>query len=112
MATEPGGVIHRRAETRNWKPTSYPGIEMCGLRRNETAGGAVLLRIAKGARFPMHDHPGGEEVFVVQGRAVIAGVVVNAGDYLWTPAGGVHDLVAQDETLLFVSSPNGIRVAE
>jgi quercetin dioxygenase-like cupin family protein len=58
---------------------------MCGLRQNESGGGAVLLKFAKGARFPTHDHPGGEEVYVISGCAVIGGVTVKAGDYLWTP---------------------------
>ena len=72
----------------------------------------MLLKIAPGARFPMHDHPGGEEVYVIYGRAVVGEVTVNTGDYLWTPPQGTHDLQAEEETLLFVSAPNGIRIIE
>lgn len=60
----------------------------------------------------MHDHPGGEEVYVIYGRAVVGEVIVNTGAYLWTPPHGTHDLQAEEETLLFVSSPNGIRIIE
>ena len=37
---------------------------------SDKATGAVtsLLRFDAGARFPLHDHPGGEEVFVVDGE--------------------------------------------
>jgi quercetin dioxygenase-like cupin family protein len=85
---------------------------MCGLRQNEVGGGAVLLKFTKGARFPTHDHPGGEEVYVIDGRAVIGTVTVKRGDYLWTEPNGIHDLTAEEETVLFVSSPNGIKVVE
>jgi quercetin dioxygenase-like cupin family protein len=64
-------MIHRKSENQRWTGTSYEGVQMCGLRQNEMGGGAVLLKISRGARFPTHDHPGGEEVYVIQGRAVI-----------------------------------------
>ena len=105
-------MIHRKSENQKWMTTSYEGVELCGLRQNENGGGAVLLRIAKGARFPTHDHPGGEEVYLIYGRAVIGGVAVNQGDYLWTPSNATHDLVAEEDTLLFVSSPKGIKVVD
>ena len=105
-------MIHRKVESHKWTATPYEGIQMCGLRQNEHGGGAVLLKIVKGARFPMHGHPGGEEVYVIYGRAIVGEVTVNTGDYLWTPSGGTHDLRAEDETLLFVSSPSGIRIIE
>lgn len=105
-------MIHKTSESQQWQTTPYEGIQMCGLRHNDQGGGTVLLKVAQGARFPMHDHPGGEEVYVIYGRAVVGGVIVNAGDYLWTPPHGTHDLQAEEETLLFVSSPNGIRIIE
>jgi quercetin dioxygenase-like cupin family protein len=105
-------MIHRKSEGRKWKATTYEGVQMCGLRQNESGGGAVLLKISEGARFPTHDHPGGEEVYVIYGRATIGDVTVNQGDYLWTPPSNTHDLKAEEETLLFISSPNGIEVIE
>lgn len=105
-------MIHKAAQHQKWRDLPYEGVQMCGLRQNDSGGGAVLLKFSKGARFPTHDHPGGEEVYVVYGRAVIGDVTVTAGDYLWTPPNGIHDLVAAEETLLFVSSPNGIKVLE
>lgn len=105
-------MIHRRSENQKWTNTSYEGVQMCGLRQNETGGGAILLKVAKGARFPTHDHPGGEEVYVIQGRAVIGDVTVSEGDYLWTPPNATHDLKAEEDTVFFVSSPKGIKVVE
>jgi quercetin dioxygenase-like cupin family protein len=70
------------------------------------------VKIASGARFPEHDHPGGEEVYVVSGRARVGGAVLETGDYLWAPPHGTHDLRAEEDTVLFVTSPGGIRVLE
>jgi quercetin dioxygenase-like cupin family protein len=106
------GPVHRRASAQRWRATEHVGVEVTGLRRGEEGGGAALLRVAAGARFPLHDHPGGEEVYVVSGRARIGDLDVEAGDYLWTPPGGIHDLEARDETVIFVTTPNGIRVLE
>jgi quercetin dioxygenase-like cupin family protein len=106
------GVVHKRALARKWSATPYAGVEVCGLRKNDSEGGAFLVRIAKGARVPLHDHPGGEEVYVVSGRAIIGDVTVASGDYLWTPPSGTHDLRAEEDTVLFVTAANGIRVLE
>ena len=105
-------MVHKTPEDQKWRALPYEGVEMCGLRQNESGGGAVLLKFSKGARFPTHDHPGGEEVYVIYGCAVIGGITVKAGDYLWTPPNNTHDLVAEEETVLFVSSPEGIKVLE
>ena len=51
-------------------------------------------------------------MYVVSGRAIIGDVGVAAGDYLWTPPSGTHDLRAEEDTVLFVTSANGIRVLE
>jgi len=86
-------MIHATSQGRKRKAPPYTGIEMCGLRQNEHGGGAVLLKVAPGARFPLHDHSGGEEVFVVYGRAAGGAVTVNTGDYLWTPPNGTHGII-------------------
>lgn len=113
MAREPREeALHRAADGRCWRATAYPGVEVCGLRSNEAGGGAFLAKVAPGARVPTHEHPGGEELLVLQGRAVVGGVTLRAGDYLWTAPDGVHDLRAEEETLLFVTTPNGVRMLE
>lgn len=105
-------MIHTKAAEQNWMATSYEGIQVSMLRQNESGGGTLLLRAAGGARFPMHDHPGGEEVYVIDGRAAVGGIIVEKGDYLWTPPGEVHDLRAEEDTLLLITSANGIQVLE
>ena len=35
-------TIHKTGDERTWRATPYPGVEICGLRRNEFGGGAIL----------------------------------------------------------------------
>jgi quercetin dioxygenase-like cupin family protein len=100
----------KKVEDQRWITTFHNGIKVCMLRENETGGATILLKVAAGAAYPMHSHPGGEEAYVLSGRAVIGGATLEAGDYLWTPPNGVHELRAEEETLLFINAPSGIEM--
>ncbi len=95
-----------------WVPTPYEGVSVCVLHHNNVEGRAAFLRFEAGARFPSHDHPGGGEAYVIRGCVTVGGRVLEAGDFLWTPPGGVHDLTARVPSLIFVSTLNGIRLLE
>ena len=59
--------VVRSGET-GWKPLQQSGVVIKVLRSDKATGASTfLLRFDAGARFPLHDHPGGEEVFVVEG---------------------------------------------
>lgn len=106
-------MIHRTPASQAWIATPYAGIQMCVLRKLEgSSGGSILMKFPAGSRFPTHDHPGGEEIYVLKGKLTIGRVTLSAGDYLWTPPGGVHDAKAEEETLLFVTSSEGIRILD
>ena len=70
------------------------------------------MRFEPGAKFPAHDHPGGEEVYVVEGSVRIGDKELQTGDYLWTPPGGIHDAQTETGCVLFLSAPEGIKVVE
>lgn len=94
------------------------GVEMCVLRRSSDGAMTFLIRMAKGARAPHHDHPGGEETYIVEGRLRIANradadgrpcpdLVLSAGEYGYAPPGETHDGVAEEAALFFVVAPRG-----
>jgi quercetin dioxygenase-like cupin family protein len=101
-----------RSADRTWRRTPYAGIEMCVLRGNDEHGGAVLLKFPRAARFPLHDHPGGEELYVLEGRITVGEHALSRGDYLWTEPGGRHDAIAEQDTVVLVTTPKGIKVLE
>ena len=44
------------------------GVEMRMLRISPAGGMTFLIRMQKGACAPLHDHPGGEETYLLEGR--------------------------------------------
>jgi len=91
--------------------TVAPGVQFCFLRRHGGGKGlTVLVRMEKGAHAQLHDHPGGEETYLVSGKLRIGSRVLLPGDYLWTAAGERHDGFAEEESLFFVVLPGGREV--
>jgi quercetin dioxygenase-like cupin family protein len=82
-----------------WKPLVESGVDTTGisvkpLRTEPATGRAVtfVLRFEPGAKYPYHDHPAGEELFVLSGSCLIEGAMLEAGDYLYTTPGSKHSV--------------------
>ena len=88
------------------------GVELAPLRVVGTAAGTALLRFAAGGRSPAHRHPGGEELYVVSGRLRVGDRWLEAGDFLHTAPGEVHDAEADVPTTVIVSVPEPIEFLE
>ena len=101
-----------RSSERRWLPSGFPGVEMCQLHGGEQGGGSVLMRFGAGASFPAHEHPGGEELLVLEGSVRLGDAVLDQGDYQWTPPGEIHDVRSEEGALLMIRSGSGIRVIE
>ena len=102
-----------RSSEAGWKPLAQPGVAIKVLRSDKASGAAsFLLRLDAGARVPLHDHPGGEEVFVVEGELRIGGDRLRAGDYLYTAPDGTHDVGSEGGCVLLVSTPRPVRFLE
>src|SRR5262245_31109800 len=100
-----------REEASGWKPLRVPGISIKLLRNDKESGEATfLLRFEPGAAFPAHDHPAGEQVFVVEGDVRIGRERLTAGDYLYTPPLGIHAVSTERGCVLFVTLPKPIEV--
>lgn len=93
-----------------WEPLfergiHYKGIYVKSLRYDAGSGRSktILLKFEPGAVYPYHNHPGGEEVFVLEGSVLIEGALLEQGDYLYTPPGFKHAVTTETGcTLLFV----------
>jgi quercetin dioxygenase-like cupin family protein len=86
-------VIHVRSDEGPWKPAGSPGIDLRVLQQT-ARGGTAVIRFQPGARARTHDHPGGEEIYVIRGRIRIGERWLSEGDYLMTPPGQPHDAQA------------------
>jgi quercetin dioxygenase-like cupin family protein len=93
----------------DWKPLIEKNVNAIGifvipLRRNETGRApSILLKFEAGASYPYHNHPSGEELFVVDGSCFINEAKLEKGDYLYTPPGSKHSVRTETGcTLLFI----------
>lgn len=67
------------------------------LRLHEEGGATVEVRMNENTRGKAHRHPGGEELFMLDGHAVIGGRELGPGDYLYTPPGAWHFAAARTD---------------
>ena len=99
-----------RNKSKEWQPLiekgiHYEGISVIPLHYDEAKGRSttILLKFEPGAKYPYHNHPGGEEIYVLQGEAILEDASISAGDYLFTPPNFKHSVTTKTGcTMLFV----------
>lgn len=99
-----------RNNKKEWLPliekgVHYEGISVISLRYDEAKerSTTILLKFEPGAKYPYHNHPGGEEIYVLSGDVVLEHATLNAGDYLYTPVNFKHSVTTKTGcTMLFV----------
>jgi anti-sigma factor ChrR (cupin superfamily) len=102
-----------RSAQAGWRPGSTPGVATKPLRHDTASGASTfLLRVDAGARVPLHDHPGGEELFVIDGDLQVGGDHLKAGDYLYTPPDGRHSASSDGGCVVLVTTPKPVRFVE
>jgi quercetin dioxygenase-like cupin family protein len=67
-----------------------------------------LLKFNPGSSYPNHNHPAGEEVFVVEGEVRFGPVQLHAGDYLYTAAGDTHSVYSKTGCILLFIVPQEV----
>ncbi|MGG6230832.1 cupin domain-containing protein [Tenacibaculum sp. SDUM215027] len=104
-----------KSEQITWNPlvendVHYQGVYVKSLHFDKATqrSKAILLKFEKGASYPYHSHPAGEEVFVLNGSCEIFGETLEQGDYLYTPPNGKHSVKTQHGCVLFLSVPEEV----
>jgi len=108
---------HVKTAQMEWKPLVESGVDTTGISvktlRVDTATGRApvfLLRFEPGASYPYHNHPAGEELFVLSGSCVIEGTTVEAGDYLYTPPGSKHAVRSPTGCTILFQVPKEVEI--
>ncbi|WP_411360884.1 cupin domain-containing protein [Pseudidiomarina sp. YC-516-91] len=88
----------------DWQPSPAAGIERKLLEREEAERGRAtsIVRYAAGSRFNTHEHPLGEEIFVLDGVFSDETGDYPAGTYLRNPPGSAHAPFSEQGCTLFV----------
>ncbi len=104
-----------RSQQISWVPliengVHYNGVYVKSLHFDKATNRskAILLKFEKGASYPFHIHPAGEEILVLEGSCEIVGEMLNQGDYLYTPPSGKHGVISNNGCILFLSIPEEV----
>lgn len=89
--------------TAPWQPGETPGREILPLYDEAAYPEKVrLVRLAPGTRVPEHDHPGGEEIYVISGHLADGAGTYTAGTWLRFPDGSRHRPWSDEGCTLYV----------
>jgi quercetin dioxygenase-like cupin family protein len=72
-------------------------------RDTDRACSTKVVRLAPGTIYPSHRHGGVEELFVLEGDALVSGVMMGVGDYCRAEPGTVHTDISTSAGVLFFS---------
>lgn len=92
-----------------WAPGPFPGVEIKVLFNDPASGmSTVMVKMAPGAKIPLHQHTGIEQAFVLEGSIVDHEGEVTAGNYTWRDAGSTHVNTAPNGAVVlgFFTKPN------
>ena len=100
-----------------WKPLVEYGVNTSGiyvkvLRYDEIKKRALvfLLKFKSGAKYPAHNHPAGEEAFVLEGEVKFGNKDLSAGDYLYTPPNGKHAVWSKNGCVMLLIVPEEVEI--
>jgi len=100
---------HQKASEARWRAV-FEGVDFAPLAVKEGRG-SFLLRFRAGAVCPLHNHPGGEEIYVVSGKGRLNELAIGPGDFIFTPPGESHALHAETDVLIHVITPEPVEFA-
>ncbi|MDH3658652.1 MAG: cupin domain-containing protein [Alphaproteobacteria bacterium] len=86
-----------------WVAGPRPGVDVLPLHQFETES-VRMLRFAPGARLEPHDHPGGEEIFVLEGSFEDEHGRYETGAWIRNPPGSRHEARSEEGCLLYVKT--------
>ncbi|WP_106147538.1 cupin domain-containing protein [Flagellimonas meridianipacifica] len=106
-----------KSKSKEWQPLiekglRYEGVFVKSLRFDEPTNRSktILLKFEAGASYPYHNHPAGEEIFVLKGSCEIEGEQLEQGDYLCTPPTGKHGVKSLTGCTLFLMIPEEVEI--
>jgi anti-sigma factor ChrR (cupin superfamily) len=93
------------SNTAAWQQSKSPGREVLPLYDEDGHRESMrLVRLAPGTRVPEHDHPGGEEVYVIAGSVADADGAYDQGTWLRFPDGSRHQPFSDEGCTLYVKT--------
>ena len=70
----------------------------------------ILLKFDAGATYPLHNHPGGEEIYVLEGDIKLGKDELKAGDYLFTAINNKHRVSTKNGCIILLKAPLEVEI--
>jgi quercetin dioxygenase-like cupin family protein len=98
-----------------WQPLPEPGIsgvfvKVLRFDKETRRALTILLKFDASATYPAHNHPGGEEVFVLEGDLKLGKDHLYTGDYLYTSPNGKHAVRSENGCIVLVNIPEEVEI--
>lgn len=100
-----------------WKRLEEEGVNTKGIFSKvlrfdeaEQRPPTFLLKFEAGASYPNHNHPAGEEIFVLEGEVRFGPEHLFAGDYLYTVPGETHSAFSKTGCVMLFVVPEEIEI--
>ena len=88
-----------------WQPSRYDGLMQKTLYEHPDYPETMrLFKAAPGCQVPMHGHPAGEEVFVLEGALTDENYGCAAGAWVRNPVGSAHSVISEPGALAYVKT--------
>lgn len=115
MHQEPNQNQLTRSNEIEWHPLDEPGVTGVWVKSlrfdNSTLRSpTILLKFDPGATYPVHSHPGGEEIFVLSGDIKLGKDHLQAGDFLYTAPHNIHAVRSVGGCVVMVSVPTAVEI--
>lgn len=104
-----------RSRQIEWKPLPEPNAEGVFVKvlqfdKKTKRAPTFLLKFEAGATYPAHNHPAGEEIFVVEGDIRLGKDHLYAGDYLYTVPNDKHAVRSENGCVVLVKMPEAVEI--
>lgn len=104
-----------RSHQIEWKPLPEPDAEGIFVKvlqfdKKTKRAPTFLLKLEAGATYPAHNHPGGEEIFVIEGDIHLGKDHLCAGDYLYTIPNGKHAVRSENGCVVLIKTPEAVEI--
>ncbi|MBT5779332.1 MAG: hypothetical protein HOI02_07990 [Rhodospirillaceae bacterium] len=94
--------VHIDTLSAPWRDTGVPGFEQLPLFESESDAETIsLFRLAPGCEVPEHGHPGGEEIFVLEGELEDQNGSCAKGVWARNPIGSRHWAKSESGCLIY-----------
>jgi quercetin dioxygenase-like cupin family protein len=106
-----------RGSEAEWRPLNEPGVTGVYIKTlmwddEQKRSPTMLLKFDPGARYPVHDHPAGEEIYVLEGDIRLGKDHLHAGDYLYTAPGNIHAVRTDGGCVVLLKAPEQVVILD